>query len=98
MPKHKVDKLGLPTDPEMRKLELRLCDLAGIWRCRCGGSQQEQQIMKEYHTTVKELYRLGWDGCIDVECHLPQNLMPEEYKERHPYVPMNWFSKPKDAL
>jgi hypothetical protein len=79
---HEVDKFGYPVNPELRKLEFHLCDLAGSW-----GERSEEEIVSEYHATMAELYSLGWDGTLDVECELPREFMPDKYVRRHPTPP-----------
>ncbi len=69
------DNLGYPLDPDMRKLEFHLCDLAAWWR---GEPKKRDVIINEYHATLSKLYELGWDGVLDVECELPDEYMPQE--------------------
>lgn len=84
MNKYQVDEFGYPIDPKLRNLEIHLCDLAGSWRGSWGNVHRQEEIRKEYHATMTKLYSLGWwDGTLDVECELPENLMPEEYVRRH---------------
>jgi hypothetical protein len=78
MPKHSVDDIGLPIDPVLRELELRLCDLASEWR-GSDNSVQQEKVAKEYRETMQKLYSLGWDGHLDVECELSYEFMPERY-------------------
>lgn len=84
---HEVDKIGLPVNPELRRLELLLCDLAGTWRGSWGDPNRQEELVREYHATMAKLYSLGWNGALDVECELPDELMPEEYVRRHPKPP-----------
>ena len=83
---HKTDAVGYPLDPELRKLEFHLCGLAGDWRGSWGDSNRQAEIVREYHATMAKLYALGWDGILDIECELLDELMPEEYL-RHRSVP-----------
>ena len=79
---HKTDEIGYPLDPELRELEFHLCDLAGDWRGSHGDSGRQEEIVREYHVTIAKLYTLGWDGILDIECELLDELMPEEYLRR----------------
>jgi hypothetical protein len=84
MSAHKVDEIGYPLDPELRKLEFHLCELAGAWRASWGNPERQEEIVAEYHATMAKLYSLGWDGTLDMECELLKELLPEEYLKRHP--------------
>lgn len=46
--------------------------------------EHNKQVIEEYHATVDKLYQLGWDAVLDIESELPDILMPEEYRKRHP--------------
>lgn len=76
-PSHEVDEFGFPTDPELRRLEDRLGDLAGMWR-----GTYDEKVVQEYHATMARLYELGWNDVLDMESELPDSLMPEEYLRR----------------
>lgn len=80
---HKVDKFGYPIDPELRRLEFRLGDLAAMWRGSYDRPERQQAIMREYHQVMQSLYELGWDAELDMESHLPQEVMPAEYVKRN---------------
>jgi hypothetical protein len=84
---HEIDELGYPTDPVLRQLEDRLGYLAGEWGGVRRGVDRQDDIVKEYHQTMQKLYELGWDGVLDIDCELPDRLMPEEYLKRHPTLP-----------
>ncbi len=77
MSKHQVDKFGFPIDPELNRLESYLGELAARWR-----GTWDQEIVKEYHAILAQLYALGWDGRLDIESELLDRLMPEEYLQR----------------
>jgi hypothetical protein len=79
---HEVDDIGLPVDPELRKLEKKLCILAATWRGSWGYPRRQEEIVREYHATMAKLYSLGWDGELDVDGELPDNLLPKEYLRR----------------
>jgi hypothetical protein len=80
---HKVDTFGYPVDPELRRLEFLLGDLAAQWRGSYDRPEAQQTIVREYHQTMDMLYNLGWDAELDLESHLPDGLMPEEYVKRN---------------
>ena len=71
---------------DIRSLERKISELAMRWR---GQPEQRNEIKKEYHNTIAILYSLGWDDILDVDCELPENDMPEEYKRRHPWIKSN---------
>jgi hypothetical protein len=81
---HKVNELGYPLDPQLNALESKLCILASSWRGSWGDPLKQEEIVREYHTTMEKLYSLGWDAVLDIDCELPDRLMPEEYLRRHP--------------
>jgi hypothetical protein len=87
---HEVDDIGLPLDPELRELEFHLGNLAAMWRGSKGMPERRREIVKEYHDTMAKLYSLGWDAILDIDCELPDELMPEEYLRRHPTLTFSW--------
>jgi hypothetical protein len=88
---HEVDEFGYPADPELRALEFHLCDLAAAWRSSKDDPQRRENLIKDYHATMDILYALGWDSEPDFECHLPDELMPEEFNRRNP-IPDSYSS------
>jgi hypothetical protein len=62
-------------------LENRLCALAGAFRGSESLSQREDRV-REYHTAMEKLYFLEWDGSLDIECELPDKVMPTKYLQR----------------
>jgi hypothetical protein len=38
--------------------------------------------VKQYHDAYHKLRSLDWDGAIDIEAELPEDLMPQDYLER----------------
>lgn len=74
---HKTDDIGLPIDPELRRLELVLGYLAAKWR-----TTWDISVVQEYQQVFKQLYELGWDGVLDLQSELPDEFMPEEYLGR----------------
>ena len=75
---HQVDECGYPLDPELRRLEFYIGDLAAKWR-GCATLECRDRIFREYHMTMKKLYDLGWDSSLDIESELPNEFLPEEY-------------------
>jgi hypothetical protein len=91
------DRWGYSTDPEIRKLEFLLGDLAAQYRGEDDPIQQKK-IVQEYHVTVQRLEELAWEGIIDWESELPNDLMPTNYR-RDPTVKTNWsFPSPSLSL
>ncbi|MEO5886311.1 MAG: hypothetical protein ABIQ77_01490 [Anaerolineales bacterium] len=74
------------TNSEIRKLEDRLSILAMTWR---GEPHNREMIKREYHETMAILFSLGWDDFLDIDCELPDEDMPQEYKSRHPSTKTN---------
>lgn len=90
---HKVNEIGLPIDPELKRLEFRLGQLSRQWRGYSGNPDVRERIVKEYHKTMEQLYNLGWDGELDIDEILPKEFMPEEYLKRVPWWyddKLNW--------
>ena len=83
---HEVDEIGYPIDPEPRRLEFHLGDLAAAWRGSIGHSERQTQIVHDYHSTMEQLYTLGWSSILDIESELLESLMPSEYLKCHPRV------------
>ncbi|HRV96086.1 MAG TPA: hypothetical protein P5526_28295 [Anaerolineae bacterium] len=80
---HETDSIGLPVDPELRRLEFLLGDLAAQWR-EYESPERQNEIVLEYHSVMERLYELGWDGFLDWDSELPTELMPEQHpKQRH---------------
>jgi hypothetical protein len=75
---YEKDQSGCPVDPAMQRLISHLGELAARWR----GSRKDG-LVQEYHTTMQQLYDLGWDDDIDMDGELPDELMPEEYLKRN---------------
>jgi hypothetical protein len=66
---------------DIQKLECRISELAMCWR---GRPEQRDNIKREYHAALDALYSLGTDDILDLDCELPEDDMPQEYKKRHP--------------
>lgn len=82
MPKHAVDDIGLPIDPELRRLEFALSDLAAVWRGNRDNPERQVEIKRKYHDTMSLMYALGWDGGLAVDGELPYEHMPPKYLRR----------------
>lgn len=80
------DVFGYALDPEMRRLEHHLSDLAAMFRGAAHDpdhcDELRQGIIQEYHATMAQLYALGWDDALDADSKLPKTYMPEEYFRR----------------
>ena len=74
------------TTADIPDLEHRLSDLAMSWR---GQPENRDGIKKEYHGTIAILYSFGWHNILDVDCELPEDDMPPEYRKKHPYIKSN---------
>jgi hypothetical protein len=83
MRKHEIDDIGLPTDPELRRLQFELGDLVGAWVEAYGEPERQEQIVREYHDTLHQMYQLGWSGVLAADSELPKALMPREYVEKN---------------
>lgn len=80
---HETDAIGYPIDPELRKLEFYLGDLAARWRGSYDRPDVQEALVREYWAVLNQLYALGWDSLLDIESELPDRLMPEEYMRRN---------------
>ena len=73
------DDIGLPMDPYLRELFDRLCDIAG----RLGEappSEEADDLVHRYGNTLEELYSLGWNDYIDIDCSI--HPMPDIYIQK----------------
>jgi len=80
---HAKDEIGYPLDPELRRLEFYLGDLAARWRDAFGEPEQQEKIAQEYQDVLMRMYEMGWESQLDVESELPDRLMPKEYLRRN---------------
>ncbi len=77
-----------------------LSNLAALWAGAYGDDDLQAAYAHEYHAAVAELFELGWDERLTLECELPRQLMPEIYLQRHPdfdhdvFVPRNASAHP----
>lgn len=67
----------------MRTLRKRILELAEEYRDVTCTIQDQKEIVKEYKSVIRRLYELGWDGTLDSAARLPDQLMPQQYKDRH---------------
>ncbi len=83
-------KHGFPIDPEIRRLEHELGDLAAEWRGAQGEPEQRRAIVRAYHMTIAQLMDRGWDAGVanlGYEETLPDELMPAAYLQQVAYIP-----------
>ena len=78
---HETDSIGLPVAPELRRLEFLLGDLAAEWR-EYESPERQNEIVLEYHSVMERLDELGWDGFLDLDSELPDELLPERYRKK----------------
>lgn len=63
----------------IEELVNRLSDLAMEWRSK---PQHDPKIVDQYHSTMDQLWTLGWDGrTLAVDSQLPDRLMPKYFLE-----------------
>jgi hypothetical protein len=72
-----TNRSGLPTDPTLEALEVKLGSLAAQWR-----GSDDPKFVEQYHAVYECLVALGWDDSIDIEDQLPTRLMPQHYVNR----------------
>ena len=70
------EEVGIPSDPAQRKLYFKLGELAGEW-----GETKSDAVAQTYHTVLKSLFELGWEGYLLPDEELPEELMPEWYHQ-----------------
>lgn len=70
------EEVGIPSDPVQRELYFKLGELAGEW-----GETKSDAVVQTYHTVLKSLFELGWDGYLLPDEELPEELMPDWYLE-----------------
>ena len=71
-------------EEKIDKLEVRLSRLAMKWRSSHSQKELEDasKIVAEYHTTMNQLWSLGWDGSdLLPDSELPDELMPKYFLE-----------------
>lgn len=81
---HEVDNIGLPIDPELKRLQFQLTDLAVMWRGNRNNPENASEIVEKYKMLLLHMYELGWDGDLHPEAQLPDRFMPEEWFQHNP--------------
>jgi hypothetical protein len=82
-PKKIVPTLNGTTEfkPEKRtmidQLLFELGETAGKWR-----ETHDRKYVKQYEDIYKRLRAKGWEGPVDFDTRLPDQHMPEEYRQR----------------
>jgi hypothetical protein len=79
------DPTGFHLGPQEYGLEGRLGYIAAAWR-----TTYDENLVAEYHKTMKRLYELGWDDTLDFESLLPDELMPQEFMDRQNKKIIDW--------
>jgi hypothetical protein len=67
---------------EIDQLANKLASLATLWRSTHSRQQIEQanQVVRQYHSVMKQLWDLGWRGDdLLPDAELPNQLMPNFY-------------------
>ena len=64
-------------ETEIEKLKNELCQAYIAW-VRTRGCK----FVAQYHNIYHRLRQADWDGAIDVDMQLPDELMPQEYLDR----------------
>jgi hypothetical protein len=58
-------------------LERLLIQTALVWR-----ENPTAESVRLYHEIYDQLIELGWNGAIDIDAELPDDLMPTHYREQ----------------
>lgn len=87
-----MGKQQIDQESTVHDLESKLGLLAAEWRSNYSNPDLQTALVREYHSTIEQLYNIGWDDEIDIENCLPDNLMPTHYRERNPryYGKASW--------
>ncbi len=70
---------------ETESLVRQLYRLAAQWY-----QTKDQTFVEQYHVVYNTLREMGWNGAIDIEAELPDELMPEEYMKKIDEVRKRW--------
>jgi hypothetical protein len=77
-------------------LELELGEIAERYRKGTARSEAQQRAITEYQQAVEELFRIGhWEGSIDPDAQLPEDHMPEVYKDYWKKVMADFYASQK---
>lgn len=71
------------SDPSVRQLQIKLGELAALWRGSIGDQEREDAAIKAYYNTLEQLYATGWNDVLDWDSELPDELMPQKYRDLH---------------
>jgi hypothetical protein len=72
------DADSLSDDPFKHTLELKLSDLAALWR-ENKTSTRAETVVRQYQAVLRCLIELGFREALDADSELPNRLMPSEY-------------------
>lgn len=68
-----------PVDEDLlRTMELKLSDLAALWRGN-KNTPRAETIVHHYHAILRCMIELGFHEPLDADSELPNRLMPQEY-------------------
>ena len=73
-----VDADSLSDDPFKHRLELKLSDLAALWR-ENKTSPRAETVVRQYQAVLRCLIEMGFREPLDADSELPNRLMPSEY-------------------
>lgn len=68
----------LSNEPLIQALELKLSDLAALWRGN-KTSPRAETIVRQYQAVLRCMIELGFREPLDADSELPNRLMPSEY-------------------
>ena len=68
----------LSNEPLIQALELKLSDLAALWRGN-KTSPPAETIVRQYQAVLRCMIELGFREPLDADSELPNRLMPSEY-------------------
>lgn len=73
-----VDANFLSDQPFKHTLELKLSDLAALWRANKTSTRAET-IVRQYQAVLRCLIEMGFREPLDADSELPNRLTPSEY-------------------
>lgn len=68
----------LSNEPLIQALELKLGDLAALWRGN-KTSPRAETIVRQYQAVLRCMIETGFHEPLDADSELPNRLMPSEY-------------------